>query len=88
MCVITTSFPDLSVQDRDTVPGLGPVRGALLSAGQHPVRPPELALRFILSNPDVATVIPGMRKPGNVRSNAWFGCGQPSPMLASATDGL
>jgi hypothetical protein len=46
MCVITTSVPDLSVQDRDPVPGLGPVRGALLSAGQHPVRPPELALRF------------------------------------------
>ena len=23
---------------------------------------PELALRFILSNPDVSTVIPGMRK--------------------------
>jgi aryl-alcohol dehydrogenase-like predicted oxidoreductase len=30
---------------------------------------PELALRFILSNPDVATVIPGMRKAGHVRSN-------------------
>lgn len=30
---------------------------------------PELALRFILSNPDVDTVIPGMRKPGHVRSN-------------------
>jgi aryl-alcohol dehydrogenase-like predicted oxidoreductase len=30
---------------------------------------PEMALRFILSNPDVATVIPGMRKPANVRAN-------------------
>src|SRR5205823_13079730 len=30
---------------------------------------PELALRFILSNPDVATIIPGMRKPANVRAN-------------------
>jgi aryl-alcohol dehydrogenase-like predicted oxidoreductase len=29
----------------------------------------DLALRFILSNPDVATVIPGMRKPGHVRAN-------------------
>lgn len=29
----------------------------------------EMALRFILSNPDVATVIPGMRKPANVRAN-------------------
>jgi aryl-alcohol dehydrogenase-like predicted oxidoreductase len=30
---------------------------------------PEMALRFILSNPDVATIIPGMRKPAHVRSN-------------------
>jgi aryl-alcohol dehydrogenase-like predicted oxidoreductase len=30
---------------------------------------PELALRFILSNPDVAVVIPGMRKPEHVRAN-------------------
>jgi aryl-alcohol dehydrogenase-like predicted oxidoreductase len=30
---------------------------------------PELALRFILSNSDVATVIPGMRRPPHVRSN-------------------
>ncbi len=31
---------------------------------------PDLALRFILSNPDVSTVIPGMRKAGHVESNA------------------
>lgn len=30
---------------------------------------PELALRFILQNPDVTTVIPGMRKPAHVRAN-------------------
>jgi aryl-alcohol dehydrogenase-like predicted oxidoreductase len=30
---------------------------------------PELALRFILSNPDVSTVIPGMRKMRHVESN-------------------
>ncbi len=30
---------------------------------------PELALRFILSNPTVSTVIPGMRKSNHVRSN-------------------
>lgn len=29
----------------------------------------EMALRFILSNADVATVIPGMRQPRNVRAN-------------------
>lgn len=30
---------------------------------------PEMALRFILSNPDVGTIIPGMRKIKHVRSN-------------------
>ena len=30
---------------------------------------PEMALRYILSNPDVSTVIPGMRKPEHVRRN-------------------
>lgn len=30
---------------------------------------PEMALRFILSNPDVHTTIPGMRKPRHVRAN-------------------
>ncbi len=31
---------------------------------------PELALRWILANPDVSTVIPGMRKRAHVESNA------------------
>jgi aryl-alcohol dehydrogenase-like predicted oxidoreductase len=30
---------------------------------------PEMALRFILSNPDVSTTIPGMRRAQNVREN-------------------
>jgi len=30
---------------------------------------PEMALRFILSNPDVGTIIPGMRKQNHVKSN-------------------
>ena len=30
---------------------------------------PDLALRFILSNPDVSTIIPGMRKPSHVEAN-------------------
>ncbi len=30
---------------------------------------PEVALRFILANPDVSTVIPGMRRAAHVRSN-------------------
>jgi aryl-alcohol dehydrogenase-like predicted oxidoreductase len=30
---------------------------------------PEMALRFILNNQDVSTIIPGMRKPSHVKSN-------------------
>lgn len=30
---------------------------------------PQMALRFILTNPTVSTVIPGMRKPANVKAN-------------------
>jgi aryl-alcohol dehydrogenase-like predicted oxidoreductase len=30
---------------------------------------PEMALRFILNNPDVSTIIPGMRKLEHVESN-------------------
>jgi aryl-alcohol dehydrogenase-like predicted oxidoreductase len=29
----------------------------------------EMAIRFIISNPDVSTVIPGMRRPGHVEAN-------------------
>lgn len=44
----------------------------------------ELALRFVLSNPDVATVIPGMRKPAHVEANlaAGDGRGLPADLLA------
>jgi aryl-alcohol dehydrogenase-like predicted oxidoreductase len=30
---------------------------------------PELALRFILANPDVSTIIPGMRRKLHVETN-------------------
>src|SRR5262245_21057008 len=40
---------------------------------------PEMALRFILANPDVATVIPGMRQPAHVRSNIAAGDAGPLP---------
>lgn len=39
---------------------------SLIPAG-HPM--PEIALRFILNNPDVSTIIPGMRKQHHVESN-------------------
>jgi len=43
---------------------------------------PEMALRFILSNPDVSTVIPGMRKIKYVESNiACSDRGKLSPAL-------
>lgn len=40
---------------------------------------PEMALRFILSNPDVATTIPGMRKMRNVEANMSVSDGQGLP---------
>jgi aryl-alcohol dehydrogenase-like predicted oxidoreductase len=39
----------------------------------------EMALRFILSNPDVSTTIPGMRKLRNVESNMACSDGQGLP---------
>lgn len=37
---------------------------------------PEMALRFILSNPDVGTIIPGMRRLRNVDANMAASDGQ------------
>jgi aryl-alcohol dehydrogenase-like predicted oxidoreductase len=37
---------------------------------KHGMTLPEMALRFILNNPDVSTIIPGMRKLRNVEGNA------------------
>jgi aryl-alcohol dehydrogenase-like predicted oxidoreductase len=37
----------------------------------------ELALRFILANPDVATIIPGMRRPKHVDANLAVSDGKP-----------
>jgi aryl-alcohol dehydrogenase-like predicted oxidoreductase len=44
---------------------------------------PEMALRFILSNPDIATAIPGMRKIRNVEANmsGSDGSGLPANLL-------
>jgi aryl-alcohol dehydrogenase-like predicted oxidoreductase len=39
----------------------------------------QMALRFILSNPDVATVIPGMRRLAHVEDNLATGDGQGLP---------
>jgi aryl-alcohol dehydrogenase-like predicted oxidoreductase len=54
--------PENLGQTMDRVEALAP----LVPAGSSL---PELALRFILGNPDVATVIPGMRRPAHVRAN-------------------
>jgi aryl-alcohol dehydrogenase-like predicted oxidoreductase len=40
---------------------------------------PELALRFILANPDVSTIIPGMRRPRHVDQNLAASDGRPLP---------
>jgi aryl-alcohol dehydrogenase-like predicted oxidoreductase len=47
---------------------------------------PEMALRFVLSNPDVATVIPGMRKPAHVKSN--LACSGAEPLPAEVLEEL
>lgn len=41
--------------------------------------PAHLALRFVLSNQDVSTVVPGMRHPGHVRANIAAGQAGPLP---------
>jgi aryl-alcohol dehydrogenase-like predicted oxidoreductase len=38
-----------------------------------------MALRFVLSSPDVASVIPGMRRPAHVRANVAAGDAGPLP---------
>ena len=40
----------------------------------------EMALRFVLSNPDVGTVIPGMRKLENVKANVAASDAGPLPV--------
>jgi aryl-alcohol dehydrogenase-like predicted oxidoreductase len=42
---------------------------------------PEIALRFCISHPDVSTVIPGMRKTSNVRTN--IACSDAGPLSAT-----
>jgi aryl-alcohol dehydrogenase-like predicted oxidoreductase len=42
---------------------------------------PELALRFVLSQPEVSTVIPGMRRPAHAAANAGVSDGR---MLSGA----
>jgi aryl-alcohol dehydrogenase-like predicted oxidoreductase len=45
-----------------------------------------MALRFILNNKDVATIIPGMRKIRNVESN--IRAGEKGPLAAALHDEL
>ncbi|HEX8187274.1 MAG TPA: aldo/keto reductase [Pyrinomonadaceae bacterium] len=49
-------------------------------AGRAGLSMPEMALRFILSNPAVSTIIPGMRKLKNVESNAAASDAGPLPV--------
>jgi aryl-alcohol dehydrogenase-like predicted oxidoreductase len=47
---------------------------------------PDMAMRFILSNPDVSTIIPGMRKPHHVESN--LACSDAGPLPAGLVSEL
>ena len=60
----TYFVPENLVPSVERADALKPVAA---SAG---VSMPEMALRFILTNPTVSTIIPGMRKTKNVESNA------------------
>jgi aryl-alcohol dehydrogenase-like predicted oxidoreductase len=60
----TYFVPENLIPSVERADALKPVAG---SAG---LTLPEMALRFILSNPAVSTIIPGMRKLKNVESNA------------------
>jgi aryl-alcohol dehydrogenase-like predicted oxidoreductase len=62
--------PDNLRQTIDRVNALRPVVPKTMTL-------PELALRFILQNPDVGTVIPGMRKLKNVEANLAASDGHP-----------
>ncbi len=60
---------------QETLKRVGALK-ALLPSG---MTLPELALRFILSNPDVSTTIPGMRKTRNVEMNTAVSQNGPLP---------
>jgi aryl-alcohol dehydrogenase-like predicted oxidoreductase len=47
---------------------------------------PEMALRFILANPDVGTIIPGMRKLKHVETN--LATGDAGPLDQTVVEGL
>jgi aryl-alcohol dehydrogenase-like predicted oxidoreductase len=47
---------------------------------------PEMAIRYVLSNPDVATVIPGMRAARHVRANV--AAGEAGPLPADLRESL
>ncbi len=55
-------------------------------AGQTEITLPELALRFILSNETVSTIIPGMRRPEHVEAN--IAASDAGPLPAELLDEL
>jgi aryl-alcohol dehydrogenase-like predicted oxidoreductase len=73
---LNTKFPDTDWRARyfgsenlpETIKRVDALK-AVLPAGMSL---PEMALRFILSNPDLSTVIVGMRKPEHVRANLTY----------------
>jgi aryl-alcohol dehydrogenase-like predicted oxidoreductase len=62
---------------RPSVQRLGRLVGDLGTLSSPRLQLAELALRFILANPAVSTVIPGMRTPEHVRSNLAISDGRP-----------
>jgi aryl-alcohol dehydrogenase-like predicted oxidoreductase len=62
---------------RPSLQRLGNLAGDVGNLGSPRMLLAEMALRFILANPAVSTVIPGMRKPEHVRSNLAVSDGRP-----------
>jgi len=74
--------PDNLIPTIDRVEAIKPI------AARAKITMPEMALRFILGNPVVSTIIPGMRKPSHVDSNiATSDVGRlPDDLLAELTE--
>ena len=64
------SLPEARKQERDRIARVGPV------AEKAGMSLAQIAVRYILSNPDIATVIAGTRRPGHVEENAAAGDGK------------
>ena len=67
--VMTTAGGVAGVDDPPRVARTPPIAAPAATTTIRAMTLPEMALRFILANPDVSTIIPGMRELKNVEAN-------------------